>query len=154
MNIQINFQNLVLIFIALIIAMLFITCKSGPKQDTASGQILDNRLIAFAEKEYGDDYEILLNSTNEFACVVKYKKNRPNDITPTLNYKLVEIESMEIVFQDIVPKGTLKWYEDYIISVKAEGGIPGPDGKPSKRVNYRYDIKLGKKYNLILRKYK
>ena len=154
MNIQINFQNLTLFFISLIVAMFFVTCKSGPKQETAAGKLLDNRLIAFADKEYGDKYEILVNNTEDYACVLKYMKNRPNDITPTLNYKLVEIESMDIVFQDIVPKGTLKWYEDYIISVKAEGGIPGPNGKPSKRVNYRYDIKLGKKYNLILRKYK
>lgn len=126
------------------LAVMIYACKSA-KKNASDGPVKD--IDGWVLETYGENYEALKNETGEYALILAYMKTRPNDIFPTLDYKLLRLDSMKIEYEEIVPKATASWISDYIFEVKVEPGIPGPDGRTPKDMSYKYDVLKAVKFS-------
>ena len=135
---------------SLITCMLFVmSCKCSKDNEKAveptQGRLMD--VNTYAKLEFGEDHTIVHNSLEDYVLIYQMIKNRPNAVYSTVRYHILELKSMELVYQDNVPRAEISWIEDYVVEIKAEKGIPGPDGQEAKDPSYKYHVKNRKKFS-------
>lgn len=101
----------------------------------------------YAEKRFGNDYLYDYNATKEFVILSKFYKIKPSDPFPTLRFEVMEVKSMEVIFNDNLRGGKVLWIKDFILETDALKGIPGPEGQNPKDKTYRYHVKNRKKFS-------
>jgi hypothetical protein len=138
------FSFVVLSFVVMIFES---SCKCQDKNMKSEESTMNKPVEDFAIQKFVDGYTIDYNTNNEYAIVSKMIKTKPNDIFPTVSFYIVEIETMEILFKDVVPRGKVFWTEDYIVELKSENGIPNSDGETQNSKAYKYHVKNRKKYS-------
>jgi len=100
----------------------------------------------YAAERFGNDYLQNYNETKEFVVLSKLYKIKPSDPFPTLRFEVLEVKSMEVIFNDNLRGGKVSWIRDYILEAEALKSIPGPDGQGSKDNTYRYHVQNRKKF--------
>lgn len=138
-----EFMRFILLSMFLFLIATSCRCKKEASNSISS---IEFDIQSYAKKQFGNDYMLSFNKDSSFVVVFAFLKNRPSDIFPTLNYKLLETHSLDLVFEDIVPRAEIEWVDNYIIEVKAEKGIPNSDDQSNQPMIYRYHAKNRKKY--------
>lgn len=80
------------------------------------------------------DYEVSLNSNEQFALLTKEMKALGNSIHPTLQIVIYDLKGEEILFDQKIPKGNAHWQDEHNIIMWSVPGRLAPDHKVEKRL--------------------
>ena len=132
------------IFVLLSILLSFsCSCKKNIKASQNSSK----NLYEIAVKKYGEGFDMIYNSNKDFVLIKKEKKNKINDIFPTVFFSIIDTKTNTVIFKDIVPGGKIKWNGEYSIEVKSMLGRPRDILNSVKQnVLYNFDVKSLKKF--------
>lgn len=134
-------------YMGLVLVVFSFSCKSGHKANVESHLGRDNQINEYALGEFGEDYIVNYNTTSEFVLISKLHKRKPSDISPTIRFQILTVDSLENIYSDSVMKGKVAWIDDFIIEVNSERGIPGPDDQTKDAMSYKYHVINRKKYS-------
>ena len=137
------FHSIYLIFATS--AICFFSCNKVVKP-------LPDPVKQYANERLGVDHMTEYNETKEYVVLSKHRKIKPSDPFPTLQFEVLEVKSMEVIFKDNIRGGKIFWKNDHILRVEGMKGIPGPEGQVPKAKKYHYDVQ--KRSKVILRVYK
>ncbi len=132
-------------FISMFVLLIALSCRSK-KEASISTSPRYTAIGNYAQDLYGADYLLSFNCDSSYVVVYTYLKNRPSDVSPTLNYQILQCSPLEIIHKDIVPRAQFAWVDSYTIEVEAEKGISSKDEESIQAIFYRYHAKNRKKY--------
>ncbi len=94
-----------------------------------------------AEDVFITGYEVLLNGDKSAALVRKSVQINPNHTPPTIYFFVFDLASEEIVFEQILPKGSVRWMNNHEILCEA---IPGMVKEGEGKRQYVFDVRTQK----------
>jgi len=83
------------------------------------------------------DYEISLNSSENFALFTKKMTALGNSMYPTLQVIIYDLKGEEILFDQKIPKGKAHWQDEHHMLMWSVPGRLAPDQKIEKN---RYNV--------------
>ncbi len=131
--------------IFLLVCALFSGCNkqaaSGPESSGYSAAA-----ASYKEKAYEimgiPQVEFEKNETNEYVLATyKSEENVPN--SKPLQYAVLKISDNSLIKKGVLPQGSIRWVDSYILEIIAPPGIPEGD-KTIKDYTAKYDVKSGK----------
>ncbi len=127
------------VFIALLL-LLLIACAKKINQTPAVPTLTpEEKVTQLGEQLFKKDFSLDYNKEKTVVCIAKAIKRRPTDAFSTLSFLIYELETEEILFQEIIPKATGKWLSNKEFQITT---IPG-------RVPTRGTQQTGFIYNVI-----
>ncbi len=106
----------------------FANCKNSRK--ATSNHTEPSMTVEAAAMDYfKDGYTIFSNESNTFALVIKEVRIRPNQLNPTLDLFVFDIEKGKHIYQTTVPKGSAKWISNEEILMSSIPGVYHPNEK-------------------------
>ena len=133
--------------IGLLALVLLVSCNKSSKKATADAPSSGDVLRDYASQKLGEDYKVIFNKSNEFAAISAEHKIKPSDPLPTIKFEVVQITPFESIFADVVPGGSLKWADEYILEVTSKVGAPPQQDEVGGPKTYQYHAKNRKKFS-------
>lgn len=97
-----------------------------------------------ALEKFGAGFEILENETKEYALVL----NRSKSATQTgIKFFIYEKEKNEIIIEDLVQLGSVKWLTRYEVEIQNFPGTVRLNDTKSQKSGYRFNVKTKQKIN-------
>ncbi len=95
-----------------------------------------------AQEKFGQDYRIWPNKTGSHALVTKEVRIRPNQLHPTIAFFVYDAKHGEMMHEDRIPRGEVKWINDEEIKVRSIREVGQQKGSGA---GYTYNVKTGVK---------
>lgn len=131
----------------LILLTIFLSFSCSCKKHTVTSQETNNSLYELATKEYGENFDMVYNTTKDFVLIKKGKSAKLNDPFPTIFFSIIDTKLNKVVYKDVVPGGRVSWSSGYNIQVKSMVGRPKDILNSKKqKVLYRLNVKSLKKF--------
>ncbi len=132
-----------ILYLSCLLAALLLlnTCKTKRKTQQESNLTVDVK----AKELFREGYQIIDNSDNTYALVVKEVKTRPNQIYPTVHFFVFHHATSEHFYLQSLAQGSVKWYNVHeLLCESIPGRVSGGEGK--KRYLYNVLSKTTKPY--------
>ena len=140
-----HYPYIISVLFAMLLSFSF-ACKTGHKSSKGEkSEISPFHLLA--KKELGDKFTVEFNETGKFALCKSEFLPDPSVSHYTVKYFVYDIDREEIIFQEVIPRGEVEWYNGLKIKVSSVPGIIMPDAEVISNT-YIYDIVSGKKTTL------
>ncbi len=104
---------------------------------------------SLAVQKYGQGVEFIQNSSGTAMLCVK--KSKPTQLNPQqrMAFFLYDTKEKNVLFEDSVPNGSVKWNDEFSIVVTIVPGTVRDDDKtPAQRPGYIYDLRSRKTRDL------
>ncbi|NNE26678.1 MAG: hypothetical protein HKN09_07525 [Saprospiraceae bacterium] len=125
--------------IVVVSLLVYISCNKGVKPQPDPVQ-------DYAVERFGNDFVVDYNESKEYVILSKAHKIKPSDPFPTLRFEVIEVSSMEVIFNDNLRGGKVSWIRDFIVEAEAMKGIPNPDNPDANDNVYRYNVQKRKRF--------
>jgi hypothetical protein len=94
-----------------------------------------------AEEKFNNNYKVSFNQDSTSIIVYYYPKNVTKQLFPPLKFFVYSSRNNEIIFQDNLPNGTVKWINDHQLQVSTIPEIvKGGDKVNEENFGYVYDV--------------
>ena len=143
---MVYFQNIILrnIFLFISLFLLLNACGSSKEGD----QELHPNLPPYkkiAEERFNKDYKVESNSDSTYLIVYYSPKDKIMNPGIPLKFFVYNTSSKEVIFQDNLANGEIKWKNTYQFVVKTTPEIVKGNDEDTQNSGYTYDVNTKRK---------
>ncbi len=132
------------LILQLTIVQVLVSCASARMDSVAVDAV--SKYSQLAIEKYHDNITYRENLAHSY--VICYKQSRPGSLNPypPLQFFVYAIKTDQILFEDSLSNGSIKWLNEYQFQVSTVPGIVTHDEEANKQLmGYIYDIQLKRK---------
>lgn len=126
-------------YFLLMITFLVFFCQPNNNKDEQSL----NTIESIASEKYQEHYEFEPNKNGRYTLCIRQEPETAEILFPNLRFFVFNNETNEIIFEDNLPNGSVKWITSDQIKVTIIPGIVQAGNE--HKSGYIYDVKSGKK---------
>lgn len=130
-----------------ILITFFMGACCGSKNTTSNlneSQKKNDSFKKIAVEKFDNNYQFKFNSDSTYLiCYSQNKKSQ--DVFPPLKYFIYDLNNNDIVFEESLPNGKIKWINDFQVQVYIVPGIVHGDENKNSSSVYIYDVKHKRK---------
>ncbi len=118
----------------LLVGLLMLGCQRNlfrQAEPTAAPTLED-----VARSVLGEGYQIVTNTTEDFALVYATKKLKPRDVFPSVEFFIYDLEKATITFKRSLPQGTVEWLSQDVVGYRYLSGTV-----ERQRERYTYNVR-------------
>ena len=131
-------------FILLLILLLLTACskKVTPLETKATEAVMsqEDKVNQLGTALFKQDFLLDYNKEKTVVCISKAIKKRPNDIFSTLSFALYRLEPTEMLFKEVMPKGTGKWLNNEEFQITTIPGRMTGRAQTARQSGFIYNV--------------
>jgi len=127
---------------------LFVACstfnKAVPSPEPASAESAiahqaPPKYVAPATERFKNGYKTIFNASRTHVLILATRKKGVENWPQSIRFFIYNLEKDEIIFEDVIANGKVKWQDDRKIRAESLPGII-EDGDGPTRIGYTYDV--------------
>jgi len=113
-------------------------------QPSGKSEVQNTSIESFAKKRYTDNIHYLNNKNSTYTLCYSQKVKTALTPYPPLQFFVFDNQTQELIFEDNIARGSIKWIGKYKFEVTLIPGIVSID-QENNPTKYIYDVQLKKK---------